>query len=156
MDNNDVVQDDEELYRNVRGELKYDEYSYDDTGKLIIHSAAFRDTCKKPSVDRAKLKEFNPVLAKLNQTNGIVSLTADEVRSIGEVQTKIQGANTVVHAVDVIYDPIPGKNLAHSQIIVNPEFFGSKSKKNKVFKLLQRALARLATEKGWTLEPQVN
>jgi hypothetical protein len=48
------------------------------------------------------------------------------------------------------------KNPAHSQIIVKPEFFGSKSKQDKVFKLLQRALARLATENGWTLEPQAN
>jgi hypothetical protein len=109
MANNDIVQDDEKLYRNVRGELKYDEYSYDDTGKLIIHSTAFRDTCKKPSVDRAKLKKFDPVLARLNPTNGIVSVMTDKVRSIGEVKTKIKGTDTVVHAVDVIYDPIPEK-----------------------------------------------
>ena len=156
MDNNDIIQDDEKLYRNVRGESEYDEYSYDHTGTLIIHSAAFRDRCKKPSVDRAKLKKFNPHCAKLNETNGIVSLITADVRSIGEVKTKINGEDTVTHTVDVIYDPIPEENCAHSQIVVNPEFFGSTSKRNKAFKLLQRALARRATERGWTLKPKQN
>jgi hypothetical protein len=36
MDENNLVQDDEELYRNVRGGLESIENSYDDTGKLRI------------------------------------------------------------------------------------------------------------------------
>ena len=156
MNNNDIVQDDEELYRNVRGELEYDEYSYNDAGALIIHSAAFRDRFKKPSVDRAKLKKFNPRCAKLNETNGIVSLIAADVRSIRGVVTKIDDKDVVPHTIDIIYDPIPGENCAHSQIVVIPEFFGSTNKKNSTFKLLQRLLARLATQNGWTLKPKQN
>ena len=151
MDKNDSIRDDEELYRSVRSELKYDEYSYDDTGKLIIHRAAFRDRHKKPSVDRAELRGFNPALSRLSETDGIVSLRTAEVRATGEVKTKTEDED-VVHAVDVIYAPTP-ENPAHSQITVNPEFFGSNTKQNKVFKSLQRVLARLATENGWTLKP---
>ena len=78
--------------------------------------------------------------------------TAD-VRAIGTVKTKIQNMDTTVHTVDVIYNPVPG-NLAHSKIVVNPEFLGSKSKRKNVFKLLQFALAELAEKSGWTLEPK--
>lgn len=153
MDNNDFVRDDEVLYRSVRGKLN-DEYSYDDTGKLRIRSDAFRDRDKKPSVDRAELKGFNPSLSKLSDMDGIVSLMTRDVRAIGEVKTKIQDEG-IVHAVDVIHVPT-SDNPAHSQIIVNPEFFGSKSKQKNAFKLLRRALAKLATKNGWTLEPKKN
>ena len=36
--------------------------------------AAFRDRYKKPSVDRAKLKGFDPYLSRLDKTDGVVSL----------------------------------------------------------------------------------
>lgn len=153
MDKDDFVQDDEVLYRSVRG--KYgEEYAYDNIGKLKISSEAFRDRERKPSVDRAELKEFNPSLSKRSDTDGIISLIAADVRAIGTVKTKIQNTETTVHAVDVIYDPIP-ENPAHSQIVVNPEFFGSKNKQRNVFKLLQFALAELAEKNGWTLEPSI-
>lgn len=151
MANNDLVRDDEILYRSVRG--KYgEEYSYDDTGKLQISSQAFRDRERKPSVDRASLREFNPTLSKQSETDGIVSLMTADVRAIGSVKTRLVDEDTVVHAVDVIYDPVP-ENPAHSKIVVNPEFFGSNNKRRNVFKLLQLALAELAERNGWTLEP---
>ena len=153
MNKNDFIRDDEVLYRSVRG--KYgEEYSYDNIGKLKISSEAFRDRERKPSVDRAELKESNPSLSKRNDTDGIISLITADVRAIGTVKTKIQNTDTTVHAVDVIYDPIP-ENPAHSQIVVNPEFFGSKNKQRNVFKLLQFALAELAEKNGWTLEPSI-
>ena len=151
MNKNDFVRNDEILYRSVRG--KYgEEYAYDNIGKLKVSSEAFRDRDKKPSVDRAELRGFNPVLSKLSDTDGVVSLITADVRAIGTVKTKIQNTDTTVHAVDVIYDPTP-ENPAHSKIVVNPEFFGSKSKQRNVFKLLQLALAELAEKNGWTLEP---
>ena len=153
MDKNNPVQDNEELYRSVRGELEAKEYSFD-RGKLIIHPAAFRDRHRKPSVDRGKLRDFNPTLSLLNETDGIASLMTADVRAIGKVKTKIQDADAIVHAVDIIHDPTP-QNPAHSQITVNPEFFGSKNKQRNVFKLLQIALATLATKNGWTLEPSI-
>ncbi len=54
---NDFVRDDEELYRRVRSESKFEEYFFD-RGKLIINPAAFNDPYKKPSVDRAELKNL--------------------------------------------------------------------------------------------------
>ncbi len=152
MDNNDFVRDDEELYRRVRSESKFEEYFFD-RGKLIINPAAFNDPYKKPSVDRAELKELNPSLSKLDETQGIVSLMTADVRAIKDVETKTEDKD-VVHAVDVIYVPTP-KNLAHSQITVNPEFFDTDSKQKKIFRKLRVALAKLATKNGWTLEPSV-
>ena len=153
MDKNDSVRDDEELYRSVRSESEVEEY-FLDRGKLIIRPAAFNDKSKKPSVDRAELKGFDPSLSKHNETDGIVSLITGEVRAIKEVKTNTQDKD-VRHAVDVIYEPTP-KNHAHSQIIVDPEFFDTESKQKKTFRKLRVALARLATENGWTLEPQAN
>jgi hypothetical protein len=158
MDKNASIWDDEELYRSVRSELDAEEYIFD-RGKLQIRSNAFRDINKNPSVDRAKLKEFAPFCSKLSDTDSIVSLMTADVRAIGTVKTTDQNADVVVHAVDVIYDPNPKsnpENYAHSQIIVNPEFFGTDSKKKKTFSKLRRSLARLATERGWTLAPKAN
>jgi hypothetical protein len=163
MYKNASIWDDEELYRSVRSELAAEEYIFD-RGKLQIRSNAFRDINKKPSVDRAKLKEFAPFCSKLSDTDGIVSLMTADVRAIGTVKTKDQNADIVVHAVDVIYDPNPKsnpENYAHSQIIVNPDFFetdifDTDSKKERTFYKLKKALARLATKRGWTLEPKTN
>ena len=153
MNKNDFIRDDEVLYRSIRGRYG-EEYSYDNIGKLKISSEAFRDRERKPSVDRAELKESNPSLSKRNDTDGIVSLITADVRAIGTVKTKNQNMDTIVHAVDVIYNPIR-ENPAHSKIIVNPEFFGSKNKQKNVFKLLQLALAELAEKNGWTVKPNI-
>ena len=69
MDNSDHVQDDEELYRSVRGKLEDKEYSIR-KGKLIIEAAAFQDRYKQPSVDRAKLIDYNPALSQKSETDG--------------------------------------------------------------------------------------
>lgn len=153
MNNNDFIRDDEVLYRSVRGQYG-EEYSYDDKGTLKISSEAFRDRNRSPSVDRARLNEYDPTLSKQNDTDGVVSLITEDVRAIGTVQTKIQDVDTTVHAIDVIYDPIP-ENPAHSKIVVRPDFFGSKNKQRNVFKLLQLALVELAEKYGWTVEPSV-
>ena len=163
MDKKASIWDDEELYRSVRGDLAAEEYIYHN-GKLRIRSNAFRDIGKKPSVDRAKLKEFTPFCSRLSATDGIVSIIAAEIRAIGTVKTKVQNADVIVHAVDVIYDPNPKsdpENYAHSQIIVNPDFFrtdifDTDSKRKRTFDKLKKALARLATKRGWTLVPRGN
>ncbi|MYF57130.1 hypothetical protein F4225_15605 [Candidatus Poribacteria bacterium] len=158
MNSHDPVQDDEELYRNVRGKLEDKEYSIQD-GKLIIEPHTFWDPAKipdhkNPSVDRAKLKNFDPSSALLSKANGIVSINAGDVRAIGTVKTKHENEVIAEHAVDVIPDPTCD-NPAHAIIIVKPELFGSKNKQKKAFSLLQIALARLATKNGWTLEPNL-
>lgn len=148
MNSSEVVQDDEELYRNVRGKLEDKEYSIQD-GKLIIEYHAFWDSSLKPSVDRAKLKNNDPASSLLSNTNGIVSIKAGDVRAIGTVKTKHKNEVIANHAIDVIPDAT-NENPAHALIIVRPEFFDSKSKQKNAFKLLQIALA---TKNGWTLEP---
>ena len=152
MDENYFVEDSEELYRNVKPRLQWVEYSYDNSNRLIIQPGAFHDPHKQPSVDRAKLLGLNPSCALLNKENGIVSLAVSDVRKIGDVVTSTE-VRTVVHAVEIKFLPKPTRP-AHSHIIVEPEFFGSKSKQNKVFKFLRKALARIATKNGWTLKPQ--
>ncbi len=156
MKSDDPVQNDEELYRNVRGKLEDKEYSIQN-GKLIIEPHAFWDPAKKPapknpSVDRAKLINFDPSSSLLSKTNGIVSINAGDVRAIGTVKTKHENEVIAHHAVDVIPDPTC-KNPAHAIIIVKPELLGTENKKRNAFKLLQIALAQLATKNGWTLEP---
>lgn len=153
MNRNDSVQDDEELYQSVRGKLEYDEYSYNDARELTIQPAAFRDRNREPSVDRAKLREFDPSLSKLSDTDGIVSLMTSDVRAIPVEDRTIED-----HTIDVIYNPI-SENPAHSQITMTPKKFISNisnSRQSKAFKSLQKALALLATENGWTLEPKAN
>ena len=162
MDKNDSIRNDEELYRSVRGKLEAEEYIVE-RGKLRIRSNAFRDKSKKPSVDRAELKGSNPCLSKRNDTDGIVSLITADVRAIGEVKTRVQDADVVVHSVDVIYDPNPKsdpKNHAHSQITVDPDFFDpdifdTNSKRERTFDRLRVALAKRATKNGWTIEPSL-
>ena len=149
----DPVSDEEELYRNVRGKGS-DEYYYDETtGDLVIESKAFLDPQREPSVDRAKLRNFNPEQSRLSEENGIVTLISQEVRQIGDVVTSDDKGRQVNYAVDVSAAKIPG-NKAHALIVVEPNFFGSESKKSRTFKLLRKALARLATQSGWTLEPR--
>ena len=146
MDNNGTVRDDEVLYRRIQKNLEEpNRYSYDNTRKVTIHSTAFFDPNRQPSVDRAELRGFNPALSQIDETDGIVSLIASHVRAI-----PIED-----HAVDVIYAPILD-NPAHSQITITPLGIISNTKQRKAFRILRKALARLATENGWTLEPQEN
>ena len=154
MDKDNFIHDNEELYRSVRAKIEDGEYYYNE-GKLVITSQAFRDRKQEPSVDRAKLRNFSPFLSKKSDTDGIVSIITKDVRSIGDVSTTTDDRRVTTHSVDVIYDPIydEPKNLAHSQITVKPEFFGSNNKQKNSFRLLRIALARLATENGWTLKP---
>jgi hypothetical protein len=147
------VSDEEKLYRNVRGEGA-DEFFYDPTtGRLKIESKAFLDQQKEPSVDRAKLKNFDPQKSRIGKEDGVVTIITQEVRQIGDVVTNNNEGKKVNHAVDVNPDPI-SQNAAHARIVVVPRFFGSQSKKDKAFRLLRIALARLASQRGWTLEPQ--
>lgn len=150
----DQVADEEELYRNVRGNLDYDEYSYNSTtGDLTFLPQAFNDREKEPSVDRAKLRDFDREQSGISKENGIVTLIAEGVRQIGDVVIKDDKGKQDKHAVDVKPDRIHG-NEAHALIVVKPKFFGSGSKQKAAFKLLRIALARLATRSGWTLEPR--
>ena len=155
------VENDEELYRSVRAD--HDQYYYDDDGNLIIRHIAFQDPQKKPSVDRAKLRNYQPEKTKKGDSDGVVSLITEEVRNIADVNTKRfdkkgKEIEVIEHRVDVkydpIYEPIDEKNEAHALITPDPNYIGGESSQTKTFKRLQLALARLATMKGWTLRPK--
>lgn len=148
MAENHRVDDDEELYRNVRTNWTPPHYTCEE-GILTIEYHAFYDDGGKPSVDRAKLLNFDPSCALLNNTNGIVSMRAGDVRRIGDIN-KVD--DSVDHAVDVVFCP-KSDRPAHSLIIMNPERFDSKNKQKNAFRFLQKALARLTTANGWTLPP---
>ncbi len=150
MHMNDTVRNEEELYRSVRGEIEYDEYSVNDAGKYIVQPAAFRDRHKRPSVDRAELRNFDPSLSKLSDTDGIVSLVTGEIRFLPKVDIELAD-----HTIDVIYTPI-SENPAHSEISMTPTYRISNNREKKAFKSLQKALARLANLKGWTLKPNTD
>ena len=158
----DYVSDDEELYRSVRADEEADEYYYDtETGNLVITSQAFRDREQEPSVDRAHLRNSYPAQSRIGESDGIVSLFAGEVREIGDIFTNDPRGNPITnHNVDVIWDPIPEvaeqpENPAHSLVVVEPEYLRSDTK-GKAFSRLKKALARLATKRGWTLEPETS
>ena len=147
MSRNNRIRGDEELYRSVREDPKYDEYYYNDAGELVINPAAFKDSHKKPSVDRAELNGCDPSLSKLSCTDGIVSLITSEVRAIPDEDCTIAD-----HIIDVIYAPTMERS-AHSEITMTSKHCVTDSRRNKVFKKLRYALAHQATEKGWTLAP---
>ena len=159
MAENDCVEGDEELYRNVRYGWNPPHYTFKD-GKLVIEPHAFWDDSpsKTPSVDRAKLLDFNPHRALIKQKpprkrNSIVSIRAGDVCAIPDVKTIINGS-TISHTVEVIPDP-SRRSQAHSLITVDPDYPKDKSEREKTFVKLRRALARLANEyideHGWTL-----
>lgn len=150
MDQDNYISNEEWLYRSIRNQES--ECFYNDDDQLIITRDAFRDINKEPSVDRAKLRNFDPSLSQLSKTDGVVSINTGRVRSIGEIKTKTENDGTV-HSVDAVYEPTL-ENLSHSKITVEPKFFGSDNKQKKAFKLLRIALAKLATENGWILEPK--
>ena len=149
MAENERVQDNEELYRNARRNWNPPHYTCED-GKLVIEYHAFYDDGGvQPSVDRAKLLNFDPSCALLNDTNGIVSMRAGDVRRIGDIN---RVGDSVDHAVDVVFCPECDRP-AHSLIIMKPERFDSNNKQRNALRFLQKALARLATKNGWTLPP---
>ena len=143
------VRNDEILYRSVRGE-EGKEYTTKSNGKPDFSYEAFKATNRKPSVDRAILRD-HPSLSLLSDTDGIVSLVAGQVRAIKSVE-RPEGEEAV-YAVDVIYAPTM-ENPAHAEIIVIPEYFGSHKKRRLAYRLLRIALALLATQNGWTLPPR--
>ena len=155
MNNQDIVPDDEELYRRVPAELEGIAYSAVN-GQFKILPAAFRDRSLAVSVDRAKLNNFDPSITQLKEENGIVKMKTGDVCKIEGVVTKDRGDVISHHAVKVVAKPIDdpiSPNPAHAEIIVRPKYFGSNTKKGNAFKLLTIALARLVNENGWLIEP---
>lgn len=151
-DAQDRVQDDEQLYRRVLSSVPL-LYSMDG-GQIRFSSTAFNDRSKQPSVDRARLQNFDPQRSRIAKTDGIVELNAADIRAIGPIFHQNDSGRSS-HAVDVVPDPIIGdvtlainQNLAHALIITHPPLTGTSA-----FKRFKESLAKLATEAGWCVEP---
>ena len=137
MNNSDYVDDTEGLYRrilpNKLNTKTPPHYIVKASGEIKIESAAFLGG-ERVSVDRAKLNDFNPDATKECCTDGIISVIAEDIRSI-----IIQD-----HTTDIEYKPING-NKAHSEIIISPNRDGiSNSRKREALSDLRRGLANIA------------
>ncbi|MBF3898958.1 hypothetical protein ISI01_26155 [Burkholderia pseudomallei] len=146
----DSVQNDEHLYRRVPN---IPSMFSTVNGKLQLSSSAFNDpgsngSQKRPSVDRAKLRNFDPAQSKTAPTQGIVGLVAGEVRAIRDVKkTDPSGTTIYTHDVDVVPEPLP-ENESHAVVTVSPQFAS-----RRPFDRLKDSLARLAEQKGWLVPP---
>ena len=147
------VDDVEVLYRAVRANA--DEYRLETDGRLRFTANAFKDSLCKPSVDRSNLRN-DPRDTRFSPSDGVTSLITKDVRAIGTVLVMNPDGRTVkqVYRVDALHRPVikseaePRDNPAHCQIECDPEI------RNTHFKKLKEALALLATQRGWIVEPE--
>lgn len=136
----DFVNDDELLYRVVYA--KHIVALPD--GKVEIKSEAFGDRQKRPSVDRAHLRDFDPNLSRaaFGSNRGVVALYAREVRAISPLDAYDKNQNLIAGPqVDVEPKPIidPVSNVAHAEIFGTPAI-----EKDNLFKRLKVSLSRIA------------
>ena len=151
----DPIKSTESLYRRVKNVGEVTEYYYDKDGNVIFTDEAFRDGNKKPSLYRANKISNEPRNARQKKREGIVNIIAEEITSInGVISCDGQSIN---HEVKVIYDPSKGKSgIAHSLVIVEPGFTGTKKERQMAFLKLKTLLAAIATKNGWKLKPYVD
>ncbi|MDN7907671.1 hypothetical protein QZM18_26655 [Burkholderia diffusa] len=146
----DSVHDDEPLYRRVPNLSTMFKV---ENNRLRLSSSVFNDSQsptgeKRPSVDRAKLRNFDPEQSKTAPTQGIVGLVTGDVRLIRDVKkTDTSGNTEYVHDVDVVPAPLPDNN-SHALVTVTPQF-----EARRPFDRLKESLARLAEKQGWLVEP---
>lgn len=151
MNENQIIENEEILYRNVRGNLDDEEYRYDEHGRLRILDKAFRGgKDRQPSVDRAKIVANDPHKVQMDGS-GVVSLVAGDIRRINYVATTIKDKQ-VRYCANVIFSPTDDRP-AHSHVVVTPDFLGSIKNKKRAYYYLCSALASRATEGGWTIPP---
>ena len=98
----------------------------------------------RPSVDRAHLRGFDPSKTQFDLTDGVVGITASQVRAIRATRNDAGGKAVQEYVADV--EPVPTEeNPAHAEIFGRPGF-DNKS----VCRRVCENLARVAT---WELHP---
>ncbi len=144
----DIVYNDEILYRRVLYDRKH--YKIDqEKGIVRISSQAFADRTCKPSVDRAKLCNFDPTHTQKEEKCAVVSLLTYDIRMIDAVIERDKNGNEVErHRIDVIPDEMEN-NKAHALIVPDPAY----RKPKQVFRKLLEALVRLSSEQEWKILP---
>lgn len=137
----DSVGDEEVLYRRIPGGLGY---KREPDGTLRISASAFADRGRRPSVDRARLRNNDPRLTRHNLSDGVASLAALQVRAITVSTNDSDGRPVLAHVLDV--EPVPlDDNPAHAEIFAIPF-----PEKDKTFERIRSALAQLA---HWEILP---
>lgn len=144
---NDVVSDDELLYRSVSRDLR----GYSVTESTVrISSQAFSDRSRCPSVDRAKIRDHKPEFTLKSPNDGVVGLIAKDVRGIAETQNDSKGQPICVYKIDVFPRPTE-ENPSHAQIEPSPEYKNSTPFKKVLEKLACQATIRIQNY-GWEIE----
>lgn len=136
LEENDVVRDDELLYRAVQhGKGRVENIN----GKLRPTKDCFLDPSYKVSVDRAAKCGHNPAYTQRHSSDYICCLRAAQVRAIQTVvRQNIDGSQSQPYLVDVRPDAIP-ENPAHALIFADPQI-----ESDKVFRRMKAALVLLA------------
>lgn len=125
-----------------------------DGGRVVFFQAAFNDPSREPSVDRAVIRA-DAQQTRVAIQDGVISLKVSAIRRLGPIPQYGKGGKPakdaegkpIEYAVNVIADPVHG-NCAHGLIVMDPSTASGGS-----FRRLKDGLARLATEAGWTIEP---
>jgi hypothetical protein len=103
------------------------------------------------SVDRAKLREFNPDLTRQGvpgrdpESFGVVSMPAEEVRAIPSVADIIPDP--------ILNDPAYPDNPAHALICVVSDPKATKTANITLFRNVRRDLAAAANRRPWEIDP---
>ena len=146
------ITDDEVLYRRVPIKIKGLLKTLPD-GTLKVSSQAFQDPNHRPSVDRAKLCEYNPRRTLGPYPGGVVSIITGDVRSIidlvqyGRDQHPLGLIKVDVEPKPIFDDPTEPDNPAHAEIYTDP------SCSRNAFQRLCERLALLANSRPWEIEP---
>ncbi len=114
----DLITDDEILYRRILDRV--DHYTYLSDGTIRISSQAFYQSTLRPSVDRAKLRNYDPTKTLGSLSGGVISLVAGDIRAIG-VMHKDQKFRGEVESMPILDDPIEPDNDAHAEIYTIPD-----------------------------------
>lgn len=148
------VDDDEALYRSVPPDgvekgmiiLRHD-------GSFSHFSGqAFSNRGRRTSVDRANLRDHQPSKTCKQPNAGVTQVFAKDVRAVGPLPVNnpkgvsTGTAHVSIEHVPIEDDPNEPDNPSHAEIFVDPD-------STNRYKLLIEALAILATQQGWLVEP---
>ena len=156
----DRVADDELLYRRVPRNTPQTQFYDRSDGRLRVLAQAFSERPipegeqfagqYRLSVDRAKLRGFNPELTRQGvpgrdpETFGVVSMPAGEVRAITGVAAIIPDP--------IQDDPELPDNPAHALICVEYSAASKTANRNKLREVIEE-LAAAANRRPWAIDP---
>lgn len=157
MTNKNSVRNDELLYRRIKdNEDHIQRHSRDEQKKLEINRDCFFDSSFQPSVFRAELMNFNPLLCRVCVTDrhGVVGFTAGKVRSIEiegykvKVLAKPEDTANCEHNSAEYF-----RNIAHAIICVTRIDDDAPITEKHAFYELLDILSDISKPRDWILSP---